>query len=181
MLSGHLKAAGHHVPCDLIVGSYLCVHRSPGVFGDHSIHQKVYRVAGANSLSHHDGQHGTPFSQPKDCNVSHYFPGLIKFKMVNHCFIDGKSHYVTGIRVHNNNHASRVFDLFQEVIHNHGVPSQVRGDHGTENLMLAQWMEENMGVDRGSYTWGWSVISFPFGLFGSDRKLTLNYDFQKCP
>ena len=97
-----------------------------------------------------------------------------------HCFINGKSRYA-GIHVSNNNHASTVFDLFQEVIHNHGVPSQVRGDHGTENLMVAQWMEENMGVDQGSYIWGRSIISFPFGLFRTDCKLTLNYDFQKCP
>jgi hypothetical protein len=74
ILSGHLKAAGHHVPRDRIAGSYLRVHGSPGVFGDHSIHRKVYRVAGANSLAHHDGQHGTLFSQPKDCKVSHNFP-----------------------------------------------------------------------------------------------------------
>src|SRR5882762_1546598 len=101
------------------------------------------------------------------------FPWLIKFKMVIHCFIDSKSRYVTGIRVSNNNRASTVFDLFQDVIHNHGVPSRVRGDHGTENLMVAQWMEENMGVDRGSYIWGRSVILFPFGLFGIDHILSI--------
>ena len=93
--------------------------------------------------------------------------------MVIHCFIDSKSRYVTGIRVSNNNRASTVFDLFQDVIHNHGVPSRVRGDHGTENLMVAQWMEENMGVDRGSYIWGRSVILFPFGLFGIDHILSI--------
>jgi hypothetical protein len=83
-----------------------------------------------------------------------YPTGLIQFKMVIHCFINGKSCYVTGIHVSNNNHVSTVFNLVQEVISNHGVPSQVRGDHGTENLMVAQWMEENMGPDRGSYIWG---------------------------
>jgi len=80
--------------------------------------------------------------------------------MVIHCFIDGKSRYVTGIRVSNNNRATTVFDLFQEVICNHGVPSRVRGDHGTENLMVAQWMEENMGLDQGSYIWGRSVLFY---------------------
>jgi hypothetical protein len=58
MLSGHLKAAGHHVPRERIAASYVRVHGSPGIFGDRSIHRKVYRVAGANSLAHHDGQHG---------------------------------------------------------------------------------------------------------------------------
>jgi hypothetical protein len=58
MLSGRLKASGHHVPRDRIAASYLRVHGSPGIFGTRTIHRKVYKVAGANSLAHHDGQHG---------------------------------------------------------------------------------------------------------------------------
>jgi hypothetical protein len=69
MLSGHFKAAEYHVPRDRIAGSYFHVHGSPGVFGDHLIHQKVYHVVGSNSLAHHDGQHGMLFSQPKDCKA----------------------------------------------------------------------------------------------------------------
>lgn len=59
-----------------------------------------------------------------------------------------------GIRVHNNNRASSVLVLFQDSISLHGVPSRVRGDHGTENLGVAQWMEEYRGLERGSYIWG---------------------------
>jgi hypothetical protein len=58
MLTGRLKDSGHHVPRDRLTASYLRVHGSPGSFGDRSIHRKVYHVAGANSLWHHDGQHG---------------------------------------------------------------------------------------------------------------------------
>lgn len=58
MISGRLEAAGHHVQRDRITASYLRVHGSPGVFGDRTIHRKRYHVAGANSLWHHDGQHG---------------------------------------------------------------------------------------------------------------------------
>jgi hypothetical protein len=80
--------------------------------------------------------------------------GLIKYKFVIHAFIDGKSRFVTGIHVNNNNRAQTVLDLFSEVCEVHGVPSRVRGDHGTENVLVARWMEENMGWDRGSYIWG---------------------------
>ena len=57
MLSGRLKASGHYVPRDKIAASYLHVHGSFGIFGTWTIHWKVYKVAGANSLAHH-GQHG---------------------------------------------------------------------------------------------------------------------------
>lgn len=61
---------------------------------------------------------------------------------------------ITGLRVNNNNRAQTVFDLFKQAIEKHGVPSRVRGDHGTENLVVAKWMEDNRGHARGSYIWG---------------------------
>jgi hypothetical protein len=38
----------------------------------------------------------------------------------------------------------------------HGVPSRVRGDHGWENILVAEWMEgpNGPGPNRGSYIWG---------------------------
>lgn len=80
--------------------------------------------------------------------------GLIKYKFVIHAFIDGKSRFVTGLKVHNNNRAQTVLDLFLDSIATHGTPSRVRGDHGTENLKIAQWMEDNQGIGRGSYIFG---------------------------
>lgn len=72
-----------------------------------------------------------------------------------HGFIDGYSRYVTGVQVVNNNRAETVLSLFtDEVVPLHGTPSRVRGDHGTENLGVAAWMEERFGVARGSYIWG---------------------------
>ena len=62
-----------------------------------------------------------------------------------HCFIDGHSRFVTGIRVHTNNRAETVLTLFLETTERHGVPSRVRGDHGTENLRVAAWMEAASG------------------------------------
>lgn len=82
------------------------------------------------------------------------YPGLIAFKIVFHCFIDGKSRLITGIHAVNNNRASTVLELFRNAVRKHGVPSRVRGDHGTENVLVAAWMEAEMGVGRGSYIWG---------------------------
>jgi hypothetical protein len=67
MITGWLKTAGYHVPRDRVAASFLNVHGSSGAFGDCSIHWKVYRVAGANSLWHHDGQHGKSL-----CAFSHH-------------------------------------------------------------------------------------------------------------
>jgi hypothetical protein len=81
-------------------------------------------------------------------------PGLIRFKIVMHAFTDGKSRYVTGIRASNNNRAETVLEVFIDAVDEHGLPSRVRGDHGTENVLVAQFMEEARGVSRGSYIWG---------------------------
>jgi hypothetical protein len=59
MLQGSLDSAGHHVPRRRILESYVRVHGpSTSVFSRRSIHRRAYHVAGANSLWHHDGQHG---------------------------------------------------------------------------------------------------------------------------
>jgi hypothetical protein len=76
--------------------------------------------------------------------------GLIRYKIVIHCFIDGKSRFVTGIHAHNNNQAQTVLDLFLKAVDAHGLPSRVRGDHGTENVLVTACMEECHGLERGS-------------------------------
>ena len=80
--------------------------------------------------------------------------GLIRWKFVIHCFVDGYSRFVTGIRVHTNNRASSVLQLFLDAVRAHGVPSRVRGDHGTENVRVAEWMERRRWLHRVSYIWG---------------------------
>lgn len=82
------------------------------------------------------------------------FKGLIRWKIVIHAFIDGYSRLVLGIRAGTNNRASTVLALFEDITASFGVPSRVRGDHGTENLLVAAMMEHVRGADRGSYIWG---------------------------
>ncbi len=79
---------------------------------------------------------------------------MIRWKIVVHGFIDGYARFITGIRAHNNNRAETVFQLFLHLMQHHGLPSRVRGDHGGENVLVARYMEEARGPDRGSYIWG---------------------------
>ncbi|KAK7006659.1 hypothetical protein R3P38DRAFT_3601324 [Favolaschia claudopus] len=117
MIRGHLKSQGYRIPRDRITASYLRVHGAPAIFGDRQISRKKYRVPGPMSLAHLDGQHG-----------------LIRYKIVIHCIIDGYSRFVLGIRVHNNNRGASVLRLLLDVITLHGCPSRMRGDHGVENI-----------------------------------------------
>lgn len=58
MLAGHLTACGMRVRRDRLRASYIRVHGSPVAWGNRVIHRRRYKVAAANSLWHHDGQHG---------------------------------------------------------------------------------------------------------------------------
>ena len=80
--------------------------------------------------------------------------GLIRWGLVIHGFIDGYSRLIVGLRAHDNNRADTVLQLFLEAVHRYRIPSRVRGDHGVENLRVAEFMEEHNGVGRGSYIWG---------------------------
>ena len=79
---------------------------------------------------------------------------LIRWRIICHAFIDGKTRLVTGARFNNNNRADTVLELFTHATSLNGLPSHVRGDHGTENVRVADYMEEKRGVGRGSYIWG---------------------------
>lgn len=58
MIKGVLKSGGHDIPTKRITASYTRVHGTGGRFGRRAIHRREYKVPGANSLWHHDGQHG---------------------------------------------------------------------------------------------------------------------------
>lgn len=80
--------------------------------------------------------------------------GLIRYGIVIHGFIDGYSRLIVGLRASNNNTAETVLNLFLAAVLVYGVPARLRGDHGTENISVAAWMEEHRGLRRGSYIWG---------------------------
>jgi hypothetical protein len=73
---------------------------------------------------------------------------------VIHGFIDGFSRFVLGLRASGNNRAETVLQLFEDITTVYGYPVRARGDHGTENLLVAFRMEVVRGLNRGSYIWG---------------------------
>ncbi|KAG6837599.1 hypothetical protein H0H93_007013 [Arthromyces matolae] len=150
MIDGYLMSLGHRVPRQRIIDSYArVVGPTTATFAPRRIQRRVYSVPGPNSLWHHDGQHEIILKR----NPS----GLIRWKIVIHAFIDGFSRLLLGARAHNNNRADTVLRLFEDIAEVFGYPSRVRGDHGTENLLVAARMEEVRGSGRGSYIWGRSV------------------------
>jgi hypothetical protein len=57
-----LKANGVKVSERRVREALVRVNGVPGIFGGRRVHRRQYWVAGANSLWHHDGQHGIPIS-----------------------------------------------------------------------------------------------------------------------
>ena len=104
MIDGHLRHMGHRISRVRLQQSYAHVHGPPvSAFGPRRIHRRVYYVPGPNSLWHHDGQHGIfSYVGLVAKMLSTFFIGLIRWGIVFHAFIDGKSRCVTGIRAHNN-------------------------------------------------------------------------------
>ena len=67
LATASLRANGIMVPEGRVRESLACVNGTPGIFGGRRVHRRHYKVTGANSLWHHDGQHG--MSLPLFCWV----------------------------------------------------------------------------------------------------------------
>ncbi len=58
LATASLRANGVMVPESRVRDSLVRINGVPGTFGGRRVHRRRYKVAGANSLWHHDGQHG---------------------------------------------------------------------------------------------------------------------------
>lgn len=61
------------------------------------------------------------------------------------------------MRASNNNRADTVLQVFRGAVGVWGMPSRLRGDHGTENISVAAYIIYYRGPGRASYMWGRSV------------------------
>ena len=104
------------------------------------IFRRTYSVPTPNSLWHFDSAHK-----------------LIRWKLIVHVCIDGFSRLITHCMCCDNNKAEIVLRLFEESTKTCGLPSRARCDHGMENVLVAQFMLERRGLDRGSIITGSSV------------------------
>lgn len=76
---------------------------------------------------------------------------LIRWKIVVHGGIDGKTRVVVYLRASNNNRADTVRAAFLNATEEFGWPSRVRADWGGENVGVQEEMEQARGTGRGSF------------------------------
>ena len=101
------------------------------------IKRREYSVAGPHHLWHIDGHHK-----------------LIRYGIVCHGCIDGFSRTVIYLTSSDNNKACTHLESFLLGTIAYQVPSRVRGDHGGENVLIADWMLANVGANRHSFLTG---------------------------
>ena len=107
-----------------------------------TIHRRKYFALALNSLWHIDSGHK-----------------LIRYKLITHVCIDGKTRLLIYASCCNNNKADTVLSLFQfqKGVEQCGLPSRVRSDYGMENFYVGQCMIDQRGEGRGNIITGSSV------------------------
>ena len=83
----------------------------------------MYSVDSPNSLWHLDGHHK-----------------LIRWKLVTHGAIDGKTRTIVFLKCSSNNRADTVLHQLQLAVEQFGLPSRVRTDKGGENIEVWRYM-----------------------------------------
>ena len=64
-----------------------------------------------------------------------------------------------GLNASYSNSADTVFRVFRKAVQKYGTPSRVRGDRGSENLLVATDVIYHRGLNRGSFLWGTFVLN----------------------
>lgn len=103
-------------------------------------YRRNYNVPGPNALWHIDSNHK-----------------IIRWRFIIHGCIDGYSRLIIYLRCATDNKSITVLDMFSAGVTEWSLPSRVRADHGTENVLVAQFMLEQRGIDHASFITGSSV------------------------
>ena len=64
--------------------------------------------------------------------------------------IDGYSRLPVSLECINHNKATTVLSCFLKAVESYGIPSRVRPDKCEENVLVANYMIEKRGLERGS-------------------------------
>lgn len=72
-----------------------------------------------------------------------------KYELFSYCILQ-----VVALRASTSNKGKVVRRLFRKAVTKYGWPSRVRGDRGSENLLLAEDIIYRRGNNRGSFLWG---------------------------
>ena len=141
MMIGHLKSRGLSIQHRRVRKLLREIDPSSSIvrWGLTAVRRR-YSVPGPNSLWHVDGHHA-----------------LIRWKIVTHGGIDGFSRLIVYLQCSNSNTAETVLNLFVEAVQRYSLPLRVRGDKGSENTAVAQYMGERRGLGRGSFIAGKSI------------------------
>eukprot|EP00794_Sanderia_malayensis_P001071 gene1071-411_t len=127
-ISGYFRSKGIFIPQSQVRNR---IHRATlGAL----ISCQTYYVPWSNSLWHIDGHHS-----------------LIRWKLVIHGCVDGKSRKVMFLHCNKNNLSQTVLALFLNAIDTNGGlwPSRICVDHGVENVSVCEAMLEKRGAGRG--------------------------------
>ena len=82
---------------------------------------------------------------------------LVRYGIYIHGCIDGFSRYIIYLKARTNNTSITVLRAFTNAaISLKMIPTKVRGDHGGENVLVADFMFEARGSDSGAYIGGQS-------------------------
>ncbi len=88
-----------------------------------TVRRRVYSVEAPNSIWHLDGHHK-----------------IIRWKLVTHGGIDGKTRTIVFLSCASNNCASTVLLQFNHAVSSFGIPDRVRTDKGGENVDVWRYM-----------------------------------------
>lgn len=120
-----------------------------------AIHRRVYSVPFVNSLWHVDGYHKV-FSEVSRSVIKLRLgtTQFIRWKIVIHGGVDGKTRLAAYLVAADNNRAETVGEAFKAAAQEWGWPSRVRADWGGENVVVKAMMEEVRGAGRASFLAG---------------------------
>ena len=99
------------------------------------VSRRIYQAPWPHSLWHLDGHNA-----------------LLRWKIINHGYIDGFSRKLMFLRCNSNNLAETVLVLFLDAIKHDGNlwPSRIRVDNAVENALVCDAMVQVRGEGRGS-------------------------------